>query len=420
MPKALPAQPNLDWLKKSAKERLAELRVAEPAAKLNQAQLDIARDYGFASWRALKAHVDALSLDGQVIAAAVQGDAGTLGRLLDAYPSKITMTGGQWNRPLLHLAAEGGHIDCVELLLGRGADGNQRDRLDHATALHWAAQEGHLEVVKRLVDAGTDIDGAGDEHEMGVIGWATCIHSVQQQVADWLLARGANPTIFAAVALDRADLVRALVARDPRLLSRQMSPFEHHRTPLHFAVLKNRPEMVELLLQLGADPTMKDARGDTPLSYASPKTDRRIAKVLVAAGADPVELRSNRFESAVPILNVKDVSASIAYYVEKLGFLKEWDWGSPPTFGCVYRDQVRIFLCRGAQGAPGTWISIFVQDVDALHQDYRRRGANIREEPTNFPWGVREMNVEDLDGHRLRMGSDATGLADATALNEAP
>jgi hypothetical protein len=179
---------------------------------------------------------------------------------------------------------------------------------------------------------------------------------VQQQVADWLLARGANPTIFAAVALDRADLVRALVKRDPRLLSRQMSPFEHHRTPLHFAVLKNRPEMVELLLQLGADPTMKDARGDTPLSYASPKTDRRIAKVLVAAGADPVEQRSNRFESAVPILNVKDVSASIAYYVEKLGFLKEWDWGTPPTFGCVYRDQVRIFLCRGAQGGPGTWI----------------------------------------------------------------
>ena len=126
MPKALPSQPNLDWLKKSAKERLAELRVAEPAAKLHQAQLDIARDYGFASWRALKAHVDALSLDGQVIAAAVEGDAGTLGRLLDAHPSKIKITGGQWNRPLLHLAAEGGHIDCVELLLGRGADGNQR------------------------------------------------------------------------------------------------------------------------------------------------------------------------------------------------------------------------------------------------------------------------------------------------------
>ncbi len=420
MPKALPAQPNLDWLKKSAKERLAELRVGEPAAKLHQAQLEIAREYGFASWRALKAHVDTLSLDGQIVAAAVQGDARTLARLLGEHPSKLAISGGQWNRPLLHLAAEGGHLDCVELLLGYGVDVNERDRLDHATALHWAAQDGRLEVAKRLVDAGADIDGAGDEHEMGVIGWATCFRTVQQEVADWLLARGAHPTIFAAIALDRADLVRALVKRDPRLLSRQMSRFERRRTPLHFAVLKNRPEMVELLLQLGADPTMKDDRGNTALSYASPQTDPRIAELLVAAGADPAEQTANRFESAVPILNVKDVPASIAYYVEKLGFLKEWDWGTPPTFGCVHRDQVRIFLCQGSQGCPGAWMSIFVQDVDALYQDYRRRGAIIRQEPTNFPWGVREMNVEDLDGHRFRMGSDATGPADGKALNEAP
>ena len=77
MAKTLPAQPNLDWLKKSAKERLAELRIGEPAAKLHQA-LDIARDYGFASWRALKAHVDTLSFDGQIIAAVVQGGAESL------------------------------------------------------------------------------------------------------------------------------------------------------------------------------------------------------------------------------------------------------------------------------------------------------------------------------------------------------
>jgi uncharacterized glyoxalase superfamily protein PhnB len=62
------------------------------------------------------------------------------------------------------------------------------------------------------------------------------------------------------------------------------------------------------------------------------------------------------------------------------------------------------------------WLSIFVQDVDALYEDYRRRGAIIRQKPTNFPWGVREMNVQDLDGHRLRMGSDATGPSDGIEL----
>ena len=60
MTKTLPSRPDLDWLKKSAKERLAELRAADPSAKLHQAQLDIAREYGFASWRALKEQVDSV------------------------------------------------------------------------------------------------------------------------------------------------------------------------------------------------------------------------------------------------------------------------------------------------------------------------------------------------------------------------
>jgi catechol 2,3-dioxygenase-like lactoylglutathione lyase family enzyme len=354
--------------------------------------------------------VDTLSLDGQLIAAASGGKTRELARLLAANPRKLTLAGGQWNRPLLHLAAGEGHLDCVNLLLRLGFDVNTRDRLDHATALHWAAQGGHLAVVKRLLAAGADINGAGDEHEMGVLGWATCFRQVQTEVADFLLARGARPTIFAAVSLGRGDLVHELVGADASLLRmRKMSRYESYRTPLHLAVLKNRADMVRLLLNLGADPLAKDSVGNTPLNLASARTDAAIAEMLVAAGANPQEQRTNRFESAVPILNVKDVPASFAYYVDKLGFRKEWDWGDPPTFGCIWRDQVRIFLCQGGQGAPGTWISIFVQDIDALYEDYKKRGAIIQEPPEDFPWGVREMNVEDPDGHILRMGSESKG-----------
>jgi catechol 2,3-dioxygenase-like lactoylglutathione lyase family enzyme len=418
MIKSLPERPDLAWLKKAAKEHLAELRVKDPEAKLHQAQLAIARDYGFASWRALKAHVDVESADGQIIAAVTTGNAAELKRLLSDYPAKITLTGGQWRMPLLHLAAQGGHLDCVNLLLGLGCDVNQRDKFDRAYPLHWAAAEGHLTVAKRLVAMGGDVDGAGDDHDMSVIGWATCFQHVQREVADYLLAQGAAPTIFSAVALNRADLVRQLVKADPHLLGRQMSRFEHRRMPLHFAVLKERPEMVTLLLDLGADPGAKDDRGNTPLNYVTPKMDKTIAQALIAAGASPAEQSDNRFESAVPILNVKNVTASIAYYVEKLGFYKEWDWGSPPTFGCVFRDSIRIFLCHDAQGARGMWISMFIRDVDALYEDYKRSGAIIRQAPANFSWGMREMNVEDIDGHRLRIGSEATGPADGVALNE--
>ncbi|MDP1911006.1 MAG: ankyrin repeat domain-containing protein, partial [Hyphomicrobium sp.] len=290
---------------------------------------------------------------------------------------------------------------------------NQRDRLDHATPLHWAAQGGHLDVVDRLLEAGADIDGSGDAHEAGVIGWATSFHQVRREVAERLLQRGAKPTIYSAIALGRADLLAKLIADDPQIVAQRMSKFEHRRTPLHFAVLKNQAEAVELLLRHGADPKATDDREITPLNEATAKTDRRIVEALLAAGATRKELSDNRFSSAIPILNVKSVPAAMAYYIEKLGFKKHWDWGAPPTFGAVTRDEVELFLCQGGQGGPGTWVSIFVQDVDLLFEEYQRRGAKIRQVPTNFPWGIREMNVEDLDGHRLRMGSAATGPAEA-------
>jgi hypothetical protein len=415
----LPAQPNLAWLKKAAKDRLADLRVRDGTAKLHQAQRALANDCGFDSWRALKAHVDAVSIDGQIIVAASAGEAATLRALLAAHPAKVAVTGGQWNRPLLHLAAEAGHTACVDVLLDLGVDVNQRDKLDNACPLHWAAAQGRLAMVKHLVAHGADIDGVGDAHEMNAIGWATSFEDTHAHVAEYLLAQGAKPTMFAGVALGRGDLVRALAQADARAVSQRMSRFEYHRTPLHFAVLKNRADMVDLLLSLGADPATRDDRGYTPLSVASAKNEPSIAASLLAAGASPSEQSFNRFEGVVPILNVKNVPAAIAHYETRLGFHKEWDWGSPPTFGCVYRDGVRIFLCQGGQGASGTWLCVSVRDVDALHDEYRRRGATIKQEPTNFPWGLREMNVEDLDGHRLRLGSAATGAPDGDALPEA-
>ena len=185
------------------------------------------------------------------IAATVEGNARELGRLLAEHPGKLAITGGEWDRPLLHLAADRGHLGCVELLLARGFDVNARDRLDHASALHWAAQNGHLDVVERLVEAGADIDGEGDDHALGVLGWATCFGDVREEVAAYLLSKGARLNIFSAIALDRGDDVRAMVAAEPELLRRRMSRNEHGRLPLHHAVVCNRPAMVELLLAAG-------------------------------------------------------------------------------------------------------------------------------------------------------------------------
>ena len=57
---SLPPRPNLDHLKRQAKDRLRELQATSPDAQLADAQHALARDYGFASWPKLKAHVEAL------------------------------------------------------------------------------------------------------------------------------------------------------------------------------------------------------------------------------------------------------------------------------------------------------------------------------------------------------------------------
>jgi hypothetical protein len=58
MSRELPARPNLEFLKKQAKELLRELQQSKPTTKLSDAQHALAREYGFASWPALHAQVE--------------------------------------------------------------------------------------------------------------------------------------------------------------------------------------------------------------------------------------------------------------------------------------------------------------------------------------------------------------------------
>ncbi len=61
---------------------------------------------------------------------------------------------------------------------------------------------------------------------------------------------------------------------------------------------------------------------------------------------------------------------------------------------------------RGDQGNPGTWVWIGVADLDALFDEYKRKGENVRHPPTNYQWAC-EMQIEDPDGNVLRLGSES-------------
>ncbi|MEJ0061245.1 MAG: bleomycin resistance family protein [Terricaulis sp.] len=124
-------------------------------------------------------------------------------------------------------------------------------------------------------------------------------------------------------------------------------------------------------------------------------------------------------KSLTPILNVSNIQESFAWF-EKLGWTKGWDWGSPPTFGCVCSGACEIFLCVNGQGGrgrsalattagdndaadKGVWMSIWVDDVDAVHARCLAEGLDVTMTPVDEPWGVREMHVRHPDGHVFRI-----------------
>ena len=109
-------------------------------------------------------------------------------------------------------------------------------------------------------------------------------------------------------------------------------------------------------------------------------------------------------ECLTPILYVRDFGEAMKYYTEKLLFEKLWDWGDPPTFGAVRLGQVEIFFCLKGQGHPGTWLSIFVDDVDDYFERITRLGAEVIFGPVDEPWGIREIHVRDPNQHVIRFG----------------
>ena len=120
-----------------------------------------------------------------------------------------------------------------------------------------------------------------------------------------------------------------------------------------------------------------------------------------------------------PILNVSDLEASFAWFA-RLGWEKLWQYDD--GFGAVRSGPCELFLCQGAQGGRGrgdntatfgeagdesadrgVWISLWVDDVDAVHRECLAAEADVTWPPTDMPWGVREMHVRHPDGHVFRI-----------------
>ena len=231
------------------------------------------------------------TLDDQLFEAARKGDVEVLRSILDEHPDKLGILTKPYEQTMLHLAASEARLDAVDFLLERGLGVNARDGGDNTYAMHWAAAAGSLDIVRRLADAGGDVVGHGDDHALEVIGWATgwdgCDDETHRRVAEFLISRGAKHNIYSAISLRLSDEIRRIVAEDPEVLKRGQSHNENYQLPLHFAARKNLPDVVALLIELGADPMGNDAGGITPLHAAIASGHPDVVRQLLSAGADP-------------------------------------------------------------------------------------------------------------------------------------
>ena len=109
-----------------------------------------------------------------------------------------------------------------------------------------------------------------------------------------------------------------------------------------------------------------------------------------------------------PVFPVSDVVASVDFYCKSLGFKLDFVMGEPPDHGSVTRDKVGVqfTLTRSpfdAKSYPG-WTYMFVENIDLLHADFMAHKVEITQPPRSRAQGMREFEMLDLNGFRLRFG----------------
>jgi uncharacterized glyoxalase superfamily protein PhnB len=114
--------------------------------------------------------------------------------------------------------------------------------------------------------------------------------------------------------------------------------------------------------------------------------------------------------AAAPVFVVQDVLRSVEHYRDALGFRIVFTYGEPAFYAGVERDDVVVHLQAAGETKrqPGHGsIYIFVTGVDALYQELRSRGARTLNEPKDYDYGMRDFEVNDLDGNQLVFGMES-------------
>src|SRR5215470_746168 len=250
LPRPLPDHPNLRHLKDQAKDLLKTGRVTS----LAEAQFEIARLYGFASWPKLKAHVDSLEEIGQLKQAIDGNDLKRVKAMMTASPAlHQAPLGYNKNGPLTWVAEcrvpwgppAPERLAMAEWMIDHGSDVHQGGD----GPLMRAALVGHrIPMMELLVSRGADVNALWSGY-FPII-FAPC-ETVEPAAIQWLLQHGANPNCanpqrkFPGTAL---DYVIGTYSRSHHLgqcidLLREAGGVTRHNVPPVLELLRNRPDL---------------------------------------------------------------------------------------------------------------------------------------------------------------------------------
>jgi uncharacterized glyoxalase superfamily protein PhnB len=113
---------------------------------------------------------------------------------------------------------------------------------------------------------------------------------------------------------------------------------------------------------------------------------------------------------AATVFVVQDVLRSVEHYRDVLGFHTKFTYGKPTFYAGIERDDLVIHLQAASETKrqPGHGaVYVFVTDVDALYQELKSRGARTLNEPKNYPYGMRDFDIDDIDGNHLCFGMES-------------
>jgi catechol 2,3-dioxygenase-like lactoylglutathione lyase family enzyme len=110
---------------------------------------------------------------------------------------------------------------------------------------------------------------------------------------------------------------------------------------------------------------------------------------------------------AATVFVVQEILRSVEHYRDVLGFHTVFTYGQPTFYAGVERDDVTTHLQAASETKrqPGHGaVNIFVTDVDGLYEELKSRGAKLLKEPKNYAYGMRDFDINDLDGNQLCFG----------------